>query len=262
MSGSNDGPMASEGAPMAPGEWPNDDRAGARRPLAAAPRRRRARGTEAAARARLMVAAERSFAEQGFAAVSTRALARQARVTLSAIAYHFGGKEGLYRAVVGGLIADTEPLIGPAVARLEAGVVAAGGDRAALARLTAAFVRGLVTEVLTNPRMRAQMTLMLREFHKPSAVFATLLAERIDPLHDAVCRLIGAAQGVPETTPTTRLLAATVVAQCMAPGAARAVLFARLGWDRYTAERVRLVADVIAGAVIAMLGLPPGADQG
>lgn len=40
------------------------------------------------------------FAEQGFAATSTRQIAQAADVNIASIAYHFGGKQGLYRESV------------------------------------------------------------------------------------------------------------------------------------------------------------------
>ncbi len=40
------------------------------------------------------------FAQKGFAGVSIRELAREANVNSALISYHFGGKEGLYKAVM------------------------------------------------------------------------------------------------------------------------------------------------------------------
>lgn len=44
--------------------------------------------------------AERLFAENGFAGTSLRSVIREAEVNLSAVHYHFGSKEELFRAVV------------------------------------------------------------------------------------------------------------------------------------------------------------------
>ena len=219
-----------------------------------APSRPRADG--AASRARMLEAAGRLFASQGYASVSTRALAKEARVNLSAIAYHFGGKDGLYRAVLRQLIAETDPILRPAVERLEAGVAAADGDRTELARVAAGLVRHLLGSVAGAERMRWPMALMLREFHEPSAAFPILLAERIHPLHDAVAGLVAAATGRGPADPETRLLTAALIGQCMGFGIARAVVCARLGWDRYTPERIELIVRTVTPAILAMLGLP------
>ncbi len=65
---------------------------------------RATRADGAEARARLLNAALRLFAEKGFANTSTRELATAAGVNIAAISYYFGDKAGLYRA------AYTEPM--------------------------------------------------------------------------------------------------------------------------------------------------------
>src|SRR5476649_2707437 len=47
---------------------------------------------------RLIQAAIEQFAQSGMSAVGTRAIADAAGMQMSAITYHFGGKEGLYLA--------------------------------------------------------------------------------------------------------------------------------------------------------------------
>lgn len=219
-----------------------------------APPNRRADGE--ASRARILEAAGRLFAEHSFASVSVRRIATAAGVNLSAIGYHFGGKEELYGAVLRQLILDTQPMIGPAIAQLDARVAAAAGDRRELARVMAAFLRGLLASILGTDRMGWQMVLMLREFHQPSSWLPMLLEERIHPLHNAVAGLVGAATGRPAEAPETRLLTAALIGQCMAMGAARRVIWARLDWDEYTPERVEFVIATVVPAALAMFGLP------
>ena len=48
----------------------------------------------------LLQAAKKLFAKCGFEGCSIRTLAEEADVNISAVSYHFAGKEGLYRAVV------------------------------------------------------------------------------------------------------------------------------------------------------------------
>ncbi|MGL5834402.1 MAG: TetR/AcrR family transcriptional regulator [Waterburya sp.] len=49
---------------------------------------------------RILVIAERLFAERGFAGTTLRNVVREAGVNLAAVHYHFGSKEELFRAVV------------------------------------------------------------------------------------------------------------------------------------------------------------------
>jgi AcrR family transcriptional regulator len=206
-------------------------------------------------RARLLEAAGQMFADRGFDGVSVRQVAQRAKVNAAAVNYHFGGKGGLYHAVLKKLIEDTEPMFGPMILMLRGGVAAAAGDRAALAALAALLVRGLLTNVLSRAHFRWQIPILLREFQQPSKEFAMLLRERINPVHDAIAELVGAATGMSPHAPQTRLLTANMMAQCMSFGAARGVVLARLGWEDYTPERIELIVETMVPRMLAMLGL-------
>lgn len=58
---------------------------------------KRADGEES--RKRMLMAGLKLFAEHGYARTSTRQIAKEAQVNISAIAYYFGDKAGLYRVV-------------------------------------------------------------------------------------------------------------------------------------------------------------------
>lgn len=71
---------------------------------------------------KLLRAAADAFAAQGYDAASTRAIADRAGVNIALIAYHFGGKDGLYEVV----LEDWVRPLQEAVDRELAGVHAAG----------------------------------------------------------------------------------------------------------------------------------------
>jgi len=66
-----------------------------------------ARASAEVTRQRILDAAERTFADQGFEPASIRTIAARARVTLPVLYYHFDSKNGLIRAV---LLRRLEPL--------------------------------------------------------------------------------------------------------------------------------------------------------
>ncbi|SPF80277.1 TetR/AcrR family transcriptional regulator [Pseudoprimorskyibacter insulae] len=57
-------------------------------------------------RAKLISAGMRLFAEQGFRAVSTRDIAKEAGVNSALISYHFGGKDEFFEVVVRSSVSD------------------------------------------------------------------------------------------------------------------------------------------------------------
>lgn len=94
-------------------------------------------------RERILDAAEALFAEHGFAGTSVRSVTAAAGTNLNAINYHFGSKEGLFRAVVGRIIrpVNEEQL------RLLEGLEAEGGEAGgapSVEELIAAYVSPLV----------------------------------------------------------------------------------------------------------------------
>lgn len=65
-------------------------------------------------RLRLLAAASDEFAQRGFDSARVRHIVDQAKVNLAAVNYHFGGKEGLYRATLAHLIGGRQRNARPA----------------------------------------------------------------------------------------------------------------------------------------------------
>jgi AcrR family transcriptional regulator len=91
-------------------------------------------------RREILRAAGASFAASGFVGATTRAVATRAGVNVATLHYHFGSKEGLYRAVLGEATRGPLPAVSAAtaseaVARLVDALFAFGAERPTLARL-------------------------------------------------------------------------------------------------------------------------------
>src|SRR5215469_9555618 len=71
-------------------------------------------------RRRLIETAIEVFATHGYDGTSTRLLAERAGVNLPAIQYHFGSKEGLYRAVVEHIVQRNEAQMAPLAVKVRA----------------------------------------------------------------------------------------------------------------------------------------------
>ena len=209
------------------------------------------------ARERLLDAAVGLFAERGFDGVSTRELVGRAKVNLSAITYHFGGKEALYRAVFERIIDDMRPVRQRLIGDLHQGLQEANGDRARLSELTANFVSLFITATTGADAPRTRIQLLMREVAEPGGAFDLLMNRHVGPMHDAIGALVAAATGQPEDDARTRLLAQGVMTLCLQFALQRAIVFARMDWQEYSPERVAQIGDVVSRAVLTMLGLPP-----
>ncbi len=138
------------------------------------------------ARTRLLFEASRIFSEKGYAKASTREICEAAGLNPAAIHYHFGDKDGLYRAVL------SVPIEGMA-AQL------AGFDDPALT-LTQSLdhlLRGFVgDDGLAPAGADDSVRLFLREMIEPTPVFAATAAQHIRPLHEAMAALLARHIGV------------------------------------------------------------------
>ncbi|MFG6415939.1 TetR/AcrR family transcriptional regulator [Roseateles sp. DC23W] len=161
-------------------------RPAAQRPAAAARpgAGRRAKRDAVDARAALLSAATRLFAEQGIAVTTTREICAAAGLNPGAIHYHFGDKDGLYRAVL------TDP-----IEQLNAEL--AGFDDPALP------LRDMLKRVLLpfmadddHPDERALMQLFLNEMQRPSPVFSQVFRELIAPVHERMAVVLARHMGL------------------------------------------------------------------
>ena len=85
---------------------------------------------------RLLHTAGILYARQGFDSISTRRITSVAGVNLAAIAYYFGGKDGLQQAIIDHVVARSNEHIGRIFAELDMAIDGADGDRELLAEAT------------------------------------------------------------------------------------------------------------------------------
>lgn len=135
------------------------------------------------ARTRLLSEAARIFSEKGYAKASTREICAAAGLNVAAIHYHFGGKDGLYRAVLQGPIhaisAQLEGFDDPGLSLPQA-----------MARMLGAFA-GLAADAAVSSAADPQgLRLHLRELVEPSPVYAATVAQHFVPHQQAMARLL------------------------------------------------------------------------
>jgi AcrR family transcriptional regulator len=131
------------------------------------------------ARARLLQAGLRLFAQQGYSKTSTRELAEAAKVNVAAISYYFGDKAGLYRAVF------FEPMVEPEeeIARLNA-------PGQCLLKTLCSFFETFMAPLRHGDAARLCMKLRFREMLEPTGLWDEEIARGIKPLHDAMVALL------------------------------------------------------------------------
>jgi AcrR family transcriptional regulator len=211
-----------------------------------------------ATRESLVRAAIDVFGRDGFGAASTRAISQAAGVNQALIAYHFGGKPGLYLAALSHIVDSLQTRLAPLLDTIENGLdsdpgVSTPGAETAQAlellhRLTDAFV-----QVLTSDESASWARLILREQQDPSDGFELLYDGIMHRMLDVTTRLVRRARGVPAVGQDERLFAVTILGQALVFRAARTAVLREMGWDRITAAEVDAIKAMLRRNVAAML---------
>lgn len=200
---------------------------------------------------RILEAAIELFGQHGFQGASTRAIAQRARVSLPALQYYFGGKQGLHEACVDYVTQDVRIRLGPAADRARR--VLDGGEltRSQLLELLRSvfepFLEGLATDrpeswALFFARTQSEAT---------GAIFERIGGRLVTLIAEIVGRLTGSSGG-PE--PSIRAIA--IIGQAVLMRRARPVILKALGWPDFAGERLGTLKSVLWRSIEASLGAP------
>lgn len=141
------------------------------------------RGTRAdgaQSRERLLKAAMRLFAAQGFATTSTREIALAAGTNIAAISYYFGDKAGLYRAT----FRELSPCTPDAVANFT-------NPALPLRDMLTQFYAMLLGQLKQGDEARLSMRLWFREMLEPTGLWRQEIDNGIRPAHNALVLVLG-----------------------------------------------------------------------
>ena len=141
-------------------------------------------------RERLLDAAEKLFAEQGFHCASVRDITREAKCNIASVNYHFGGKSNLYREVFLRRLRDLRERRLARLAELR-------GGRPSLERLLGSFASAFVDPLVGEGAGRRWVMLVSHELIDPQLPPETFLGEMVEPVQDALAAAVSeAAPGI------------------------------------------------------------------
>ncbi len=211
------------------------------------PRRRVSTPAPSDTRARLLSVASAMFAEQGVDAVSVRDVCTAAGANVAAVAYHFGGKDGLHlealRASLRGMRERVLPRLRPA-------------DPDPVARLLAHI--GAFASAMIGPEADAVAPRMiLRELARPSANLRRVAEEFMRPNFEELRSLVAEIAGTGAASDGLDLHTLGVVALVVHCRTAAPVVRAQLGHgDAYPAGFAAKVARHAAAQLFLGVGRP------
>lgn len=234
----------------------------ARRPT---PLTETARGLQA--RERMLRAALEQFGRHGFDGTTTRMIASAAGMNLGAIPYYFGTKEELYIEAAG-FLADAiqarqrEPLLmwrargtTGAASEMPRGNTAEPevAERDALIERVVAFLCDQARVLLADDFPAEWVQFFLRLQAEEGPALERLFSQVVAPMQDAVEGLVARICGREASHALPRAITFLAAHQVMSLRLSDALLLRRLGWDRFTPERIDQLLDLIAISLRAQL---------
>lgn len=164
------------------------------------------RNVDISTRDRILEAAGELFAEGGFRGATVRTICERARVNVSAIKYHFGGKEELYAEVLKYwhefAIKKYPPLLGVAE------------DSPSEDQLRA-FVRSLLFRLLDKGKPAWFGKLMAREMAEPTRAFDHMVKEVMRPLIRLLASIVQRIVGNPVSEEEILRCCTSILGQCV-----------------------------------------------
>lgn len=235
-------------------------------------------------RERLVEEGLRLFALKGFDAVSTRELSQASGANIAAIHFHFGGKAGLYEAVIGDVAgrlariyaeatdAGVSPgdaqdggqaapptSTGPGVApgeRLGPTAPSATGADGEDSRLARAMIERMVVSLLSSKRSRWMTLLLQREFINPTEGFASIFETALRPVLEAMAASVEAVSGKPRGGFDNKTLAFSLFVLVSAFSRNRTLFLRWTAQDDYAPDDPARIGALLAG--LALDGLAGG----
>lgn len=201
---------------------------------------------------RLLQAALKAFGHNDFNTVSIREIADISGANISAISYHFGGKQGLYLAtaeyLADGIQAKMRPLLDNIRDRLESANVEECRE------LMRQLIHALVHNLIFGEIGEHAAGLIFREQNHPTAAFDILYKKLMLPLHTVFSLLVARITAADPEAKHTVLLTHSLLGQILIYRMGRETIMRRLGTNKFSAADANEIAEVISALSLKALG--------
>lgn len=198
------------------------------------------------ARTRLLEAGLAAFARRGIEGVSIRDIAQKARLNSATISYYFGGKEGLYGAVLAQVATFARGHAAPVATDYEGLRVAGGLTPIAAEELLRRLQRDMFLGIFASDDALKFSLLIAREQTQPTPAFATIYRTGLEPLHRMLTHLVAVISGDKPESRVAMLRAHMFFGQLQIFVMARALILRRLGWADYHGPRAEEILSVLS----------------
>ncbi len=196
-------------------------------------------------RLRLIQAALKIFGEYGFEGAGTRMLAEAAGANLAAIPYHFGSKEGLYRAAAEFIVERSGKEILPTIRKTELALAGKKLSRRDATMLLHELLERFSAIVIGSEFADTFASFVMREQLQPGAAFEILYDGMMRALMESCAKLVAIALGRRNDDPRILVRTQTLLGQILVFRTSRASVFRQLGWREYSREQLKVIQSIV-----------------
>lgn len=190
-------------------------------------------------RARLVAAAIEVFSRVGFEAASTRELAKHANANLSAITYHFGGKQELYLAAAQHIADHAAELVKPLIARL--GDLSRGRAEVRLEEAVDGFLRVMLDPVTPD----SWAMFLSRCTAADDEAFHIIYDRALEPLHEALAHTVLSIADGPTDMEAVKLRVSATVSALVSFRLLPGIVLRGMGWKELQSDDTRRIGVMV-----------------
>jgi TetR/AcrR family transcriptional regulator, regulator of cefoperazone and chloramphenicol sensitivity len=205
------------------------------------------------AKQRLIEAGLEIFGTLNLEGATTRQLALRAGVNQAAIPYYFGGKEGLYLAVIEHLLTHKASRVRPLVLEigevLQQNQLRPGEALERIKSIFGAFLQILLEDKATTTWAR----IIMREQMQPTKAFDLIYERWIRPVHETLSALLAVVLRKKATDPGLILRTHTLVGQILIFLSGRETILRRLNWKAYNESERKQIQKAVFDQLDLML---------
>lgn len=194
------------------------------------------------ARQSLIEAGVAVFGSHSLHTASTREIASRAGQNIAAIAYYFGGKQGLYHAVVEHIAGIIDARVGPLMDEIAAYL---DKGQPAPERCLDYMGRLLASTLATHTDMLPVTNIIIKEQMQPTDAFAILYEGALGQLQATGAALLQAYCGLPANAQETIVHFHAMLGQSLVFRFARQTIIRRAGWGEIGTRQEQLIREVV-----------------
>jgi len=209
------------------------------------------------AKQRLIEAGLEIFGAFNLEGATTRQLAERAGVNQAAIPYYFGGKEGLYLAVIQYMLEHKGAQVLPVAEEIRREMTGRELTPVEALALVRKLFSTIVSVLLQDQATTTWARIIVREQMQPTKAFDLVYERLVRHVHETLSALLAIVLRRKPSDPIVILRGHALVGQIMIFLSGRETIRRRLNWKKYAASEVRQIQQAIGEQLDLLLPREP-----